>query len=317
MKHTMLEKINEYIRYKNKLGIELSHEVYVLRSFGNFMDSHYPDQALTIERANEWVLASKKKSRITYAKKMGTIRPFSKYLAIEDTRTEFIPYGIYGTTKTRANPYIYSNSEITRLLTVDPYKEPHSLRLLTLRTIIGLLVCTGMRVGEVLALKRQHINRQEQTISIYNSKRKSLRVIPIGITVVNKLNKYESERNKKYADSQNESFFLSPSRSDKTYPYKQLQYIWTDLLARAEVGQDKDNKPRIHDLRHTFACNQIISAYKKKVDIDVTLYRLSTYMGHTHLDDTYWYLSAVPALLKICSERFENQFDRNNKEYDK
>ena len=40
------------------------------------------------------------------------------------------------------------------------------------------------------------------------------------------------------------------------------------------------------------------------VDVDAAMPYLCVYMGHDKLQDTYWYLSATPALLAAASERF-------------
>jgi len=41
------------------------------------------------------------------------------------------------------------------------------------------------------------------------------------------------------------------------------------------------------------------------VEIQPRLPLLSTYLGHVHPKDTYWYLQAAPELLQIAAERLE------------
>jgi integrase/recombinase XerD len=63
--------------------------------------------------------------------------------------------------------------------------------------------------------------------------------------------------------------------------------------------------PRIHDLRHTFAVRTIMGWYRKGLDPDREMIKLSTYLGHVKPEHTYWYIEAVPELLQLASTRAE------------
>jgi integrase len=65
-------------------------------------------------------------------------------------------------------------------------------------------------------------------------------------------------------------------------------------------------RPRLYDLRHTFACRRLLAWYEQGVDVHTVFPALSTYLGHVKVTDTYWYLSAVPELLTLAGERFED-----------
>jgi integrase/recombinase XerD len=69
--------------------------------------------------------------------------------------------------------------------------------------------------------------------------------------------------------------------------------------------------PRIHDLRHTFAVRTIMGWYRKGLDPDREMIKLSTYLGHTKPEHTYWYIEAVPELLQLASERAERSLTSN------
>jgi len=63
--------------------------------------------------------------------------------------------------------------------------------------------------------------------------------------------------------------------------------------------------PRLHDFRHRFAVNTLLEWYRADIDVDRRLPELSTYLGHAHVTDTYWYLSATPELLQLALKRLE------------
>ena len=64
-------------------------------------------------------------------------------------------------------------------------------------------------------------------------------------------------------------------------------------------------RPRIHDLRHSFAVHAMLDAYAAGEDGQVRLTLLSTWLGHVHPASTYWYLSASPELMAIAGQRLE------------
>ena len=76
---------------------------------------------------------------------------------------------------------------------------------------------------------------------------------------------------------------------------------WTFLGILKDMGLNpppNGRRPRIHDLRHTFACRALESCPEGRENVDKHLQALSTYMGHVKISDTYWYLESTPALMK-------------------
>jgi integrase len=67
--------------------------------------------------------------------------------------------------------------------------------------------------------------------------------------------------------------------------------------------------PRLHDLRHSFAVNTIVRWYRAGEDVERLLPTLSTYLGHTKVRDTYWYLSACPELMGEAANRLEARWE--------
>lgn len=56
-------------------------------------------------------------------------------------------------------------------------------------------------------------------------------------------------------------------------------------------------------LRHRFAARTLIHWYRAGLDVERELPRLATYLGHVHINETYWYLEAVPELLQLATDR--------------
>ena len=80
---------------------------------------------------------------------------------------------------------------------------------------------------------------------------------------------------------------------------------WRLQAACAGDDDGRARRPRIHDLRHSFAVRRLLSWHAEGVDLDRKVLALSTYLGHARPSDTYWYLTAVPELMAVTSQRFE------------
>jgi len=187
----------------------------------------------------------------------------------------------------------------------------------SIKTVIGLLICTGMRIGEVLALKKCDIDWKNGVILVRNSKRRTVRSVPIDQSTHEALRSYEHFRDSHYPKVKNERFFFLDD--GKTILYKVFWKHWRALWRKikGKKGEFAKKCPRIHDLRHTFACNHLLDAYKNKKNIDHELHLLSVYLGHVKVASTYWYLSATPELLEHVSKSFEQYINQTQETYKK
>jgi integrase len=67
--------------------------------------------------------------------------------------------------------------------------------------------------------------------------------------------------------------------------------------------------PRVHDFRHRFAIRTLLGWYRDGIDVEQRLPTLSTYLGHTCVRDTYWYLSACPELMQEAARRLDRRWE--------
>jgi integrase len=90
---------------------------------------------------------------------------------------------------------------------------------------------------------------------------------------------------------------LTPAAVKKTFARIRHRLGWST--------EGRTRRPRIHDCRHTFAVRRLLRWYEEGADIAQKIPALSTYLGHAKVTDTYWYLTGVPELMAIASQRFE------------
>ena len=163
-----------------------------------------------------------------------------------------------------------------------------------------------MRIGEVLALNNGDVDLDEGIITVRHSKNLPMRLVPITDSAVDSLRRYQKARDKRFGHADaSDAFFRSPRGGHLAY--LTMMCAFTRLRERIGLNKASGRNPCLHDLRHTFACNHLLRAYRENRNIDNAVHELSIYLGHATLADTYWYLSGVPALLEQCINRGEAQ----------
>jgi integrase len=80
------------------------------------------------------------------------------------------------------------------------------------------------------------------------------------------------------------------------------------LFVAAAVFDGNRRRPRVHDLRHSFAVQALARWYRRDADVQALLPRLAMYMGHVSLESTSYYLRWTPDLAELASARFEQRF---------
>lgn len=312
---SMLDKVNKYIEYRRGLGYKLHTDVFLLRSFAEHADRHAPGKPLTVEIAIEWATNTKTKSRTYPAKRLDVLRVFARYLAAFEPGTEIPPGRILGPSTSRVTPHIYTDKEITAMMRAAAKIKSAAISARTnpLRnsTMIGLLACTGMRIGEVLALENRDVNLDQGIIMVRESKNLPMRMVPITDCAVRHLCTYKKARDRCFGPATDSGAFFMSCRGGRLSP-RSFFFAFDNVRERAGLNHrdSSGRRPRIHDLRHTFACNHLLRAYRENRDVDDAVQDLSVYLGHVDAHATYWYLTAIPELLEHCVRRFENQFEQ-------
>lgn len=311
---SLREKVSEYLEYRRNLGFTLHTDGYLLRSFADYADRHVPGQPVTIKLALEWATLPQTGNRTYHAKRLDALRVFARHLALSEPETEIPPGKILGPSIARAEPYIYSQKEILTLMAtaqkIMPYYRQEQTAPIRNATVIGLLACTGMRIGEVLRLENRDVDLKQGVILVRESKNLPMRLVPLAQGALPPLRSYQRVRDRFFGPTlETERFFMSAY--GRKLSYTTFFHAFKRILAKAGFLADSEQGvvPRIHDLRHTFACNHLLRAYQENRDIDNAVHELSVYLGHATLNSTYWYLTGIPALFELCSRRFEAQAD--------
>jgi integrase/recombinase XerD len=306
---TLLRKaVEDYLTMRRSLGFKLRDMGYNLHHFVSFMEQQGAS-TITVDLALRWAQKPQGVQPAHWATRLSFVRSFARYWSAIDPRTENLPMGLLPYRATRATPYIYSGEEIEQLLTAAKNLPPStSLRPWTYFTFFGLMTVTGMRISEVIRLERGDVDLDQRLLTVRLTKFSKFRLIPLHPSTVKNLKQYLRRRDQLHPRSTASRFFLS----NKGIALTDCMVRWTFVKISRQIGLRKagDNSgPRIHDLRHRFAVSTMLNWYRAGVDVEQRLPVLSTYLGHAHVTDTYWYLSAIPELLALTKDRLEKRWE--------
>lgn len=308
---SMQERVESYLLARRRVGYILHIEGAQLLRFARYADQQGHSQHITIDLALAWANDSPKSRQSGRARRLEVVRSLAKYCATFEPQTEIPPAHLLGTAHRRGTPHIYSDREIALLLDTAKELQPkQGLRPKAMHSLLGLLVATGLRISEALRLDRNDVDLNEQILTVRMTKFRKSRYVPIHQTVCEALSRYAVLRDRRLSVVQSSAFFLLDDGS--TLQYRQALYAFQSIRARLGWKRCPNGRyPRLYDLRHTFACRRLLAWYEQEMDVNQMIPVLSTYLGHAKVTDTYWYLTGIPALMKIVAARFEDKSQLN------
>ena len=305
------EQVEEYLAFRRGLGFDLKTAGWMLLDFARYADRIGHDSHVTTDLAVQWALTSNSRDLAGPARRLSALRPFARHRAAFDPATEVPPAGLLGYRLRRKQPHIYSDAEVSSLLRQASLLHPRSgLRPKMYVAFFSLLVSTGLRLGEACRLMPDDVDLDDGVLTVRETKFLKSRLVPLHPTATVALIRYADHRDAPRTGSG--CFFrtdhapaLNPKAVESTFSRIRDRLGWT--------AHGRARKPRIQDTRHTFAVRRLLRWYEDGADVDRKILALATYLGHAKVTATYWYLSAVPELMAISSERFE-QFARPEQE---
>jgi integrase len=298
------QALDEYLQLRRGLGFKLRDTGYSLPDFVRFLDDHRASH-ITTQLAIRWATLPSKVHPSHWARRLTMVRLFALYRKAHDPRTEIPPTGAIPGRCERAQPYLYSDDEICRLIgAARGLRTKTGLRPQTYATLFGLLAVTGMRIGEIIALDRDDADLDQGVVTIRRTKFGKTRLVPVHPSTRRVLRRYAHHRDLIYPTPSTPSFFLSERGTRLTWWIVR----WTFVQLSKQIGLRKptdSHGPRLHDFRHRFAVQTLLGWYRAGVDVEQRIPHLAAYLGHTHVTDTYWYLSAIPELMQLVVDRLE------------
>jgi integrase/recombinase XerD len=295
---------HDYLAVRRALGHKLRLEGRLLSRFVDFAERSGAEY-ITTELALNWATQPVNAQPSQWANRLAMVRRFARYCLPHDPRTVVPPPDLLPHHYRRVAPYIYSNEEIIRLLkAARQLPSTTGLRPHTFATLFGLYVATGLRANEALRLVRDDVDLANGVLTIRDTKFGKARFVPLHPSTQRALQRYAKIRDRLCHDPGTPYFFLSDRGKYLTYDMLR----WTFVKLSHQIGlraPGQSHGPRLHGFRHRLAINTLLKWYRRGLDVERHLPVLSTYLGHAHITDTQWYLTATPQLLRYALRRVE------------
>ena len=162
----LIDAVERYVALHRATGRLFSFDTYLLRLFARHATQR-GDQIVRSETTLEWA-AQARRSVAARRQRLLVVRRFAKRVRAEDPRHEIPPSDTFGPLPPRRTPYIFATATIRSLLDATAtLGSPGSLRPKTYATLLGLLVCTGLRISEALAFQPQdHVDDEVAVLQV-------------------------------------------------------------------------------------------------------------------------------------------------------
>lgn len=305
------QELDRYLMVRRSLGYDLGTAARILRRFIDFAESHNIEHVST-DLFLRWQQAYGHANSQTWSARFGIVRLFAQWLHGLDPAHEALPRGLMHYRCQRSRPYIYSGAEVASIVTAAAeLPSAYGLRGLTYATLFGLIAVTGLRISEALALDAGDVDLDAGVLTIRRGKRGKARLAPLDTSVTERLLAYIHERDRLLGFTP-QAVFVSEHGSRVTDCSARYNFalVCKQLGLRPPQRYGRHGRgPRIHDLRHSFAARTMIGWYRNGQDAAAEMLKLTTYLGHTKPENTYWYIEAVPELLELAAERIDGASD--------
>jgi len=290
--------IDAYLALRRAVGFQLEDEEYLLHAFARWASERGETHVRT-QTATEW--AAQTREPWQRERRLRTVAGFARHARTEDDRHEVPPTSVFGHRHVRPVPHIYSPDEVQRLLDAAARLPAHwPLKPQVFTTLLGLLASTGLRVSEALALRFGDVT--DDGLVVRKTKFNKSRLVPLHPTTAAALGRYLELR--RHTSTVSDFVFISPKGGRLSR--KTVGMWFLKLVRETGLRSGPGTKgPRLHDLRHTFAVRVLEAAPPGGNPVGWRMRALSTYLGHTNVADTCWYLHATPKLMRGVADACE------------
>ena len=304
---SMQSLVQRYLAHRRNLGYDLRGVEHDLNSFAQLADREAPGAPITTALAMQWATQCKSTDRGYRSHRLSSVRNFARFCAALDPRTQVPSTHLLSTKWSRCAPHLYTKLQVRQMMRRARRLAPndHPLRPFLYQTLIGLLYCTGLRIGEALRLQITDLDVKHGTLRVPGHKFSCERILPLAPSTIRALQRYVHLRTRLcpfgshlFVDRHGRG--MSGAQTRKTF--------------RKLTGFIKPNgarpRPRWHDFRHSFASRVIAHWSDHDEPVAHHLLFLSRYLGHKSFQETWWYVSPTPAVLEAASARFQ-AYQRN------
>jgi integrase/recombinase XerD len=299
-------QLERLLAYKRALGFGYLREEAYLREFDSFASSW--SEAVLSEALVRHYLAASEGSR---PQRLTVLRALGRFCILGEPRTFVAPRRFLGIRRRRPVLRIFSRAEASRFLEACdalPDTPAYPCGLIH-GTALRTLLLTGLRRGELQALRGEDVDLDEEIITVRCGKFGKARFVPLAADLAHRLRLYRQAISRRFGHRRPEDAFFP--RADGRLPvartslYKSFRRV-LKLAGIEHLGRGRG--PRLHDLRHAFAVLRLLTWYEARADLRAKLPLLATYLGHVGLATSQIYLHMTEDLVGEVNQRLLDHF---------
>lgn len=293
-----------FVEYKRKQGYSYDGQIYILRSFDNFSKNFdIQNYEITAELTHAWSKRRHGECETYRSSRILVMRHFALFLTDQGYASHMQPFR-FRRDQLHA-PHIFTHEEIKRLFQALDQMEYSTMSIYKHKVfpmLYRMLYACGFRINEVLGLKICDVDLEKGIVHLTKTKNNVERLVPMSDSLTAYCRKYVAQI---HAEHSSDYPFICTMHGEH-YCVSAIERHFRDLLTAAKIPYGgKKLGPRIHDLRHTFACHQLYKWAKDGTDLMVMLPVLSKYLGHTGVLSTQWYLRLTAESYPNITEKME------------
>lgn len=308
----------EFVSHQRVFGRRYDTEEWILKRLGRFVSRHGSTD-LNAAVFEQWCKTHRRLSPTTRYRWQLLVRKFCLFRRRRDPRC-FVPDPCsFARPRPFPPPVIVTPAQVSAMLQAVTKLTPgrdSQLRQPVMRLAVVLLYTAGLRRGELVRLRLADVDSQEGVLHIQGSKFHRSRWVPLSSSARHELRAYLRERLRKPYDRQPTAPLLCNGHPAygrarcHAYSGAGLARGVNSLFDLAGVRDTEGRRPRVQDMRHSFAVQALIRWYHHDDDVQTQLPKLSLYMGHVSIVSTAYYLHFIPEVALLASKRFDRHCSR-------
>lgn len=297
-KSCLKDELNAYMNQRVTNGFDYQDSAYRMKRFDQFLVAeNYNHKEITREIIEKWCIQKPTENKNTRNKRLSSVRGFCRYI-VSINGVAYIPS--YHPGESKKVPYVLNKSEIFEVfknLDVSRIKATYHYNCL-IPVIYRLYYCCGLRNNEACQLKLENIIHEKKALMIVETKNHKDRLVYLDDSMYIFLMKYIQIITKIKP-----SIWLFPSTDankpiDRTY----VSSYFHSLITKLNIG-NKSHHPTVHSLRHTFVVHKIDNWIQEGIDINHMMPYLSKQLGHSSIEETFYYYHTIESSMKIIREK--------------
>jgi len=300
--------MEQFVQQKQACGYRYGEQAHLLARFDRFLcDEALSQCELPRSISRKWLAKQRHESSSTHQHRLGIVRQFAMYMCRLGYPADVPDRSLTAKCADSFSPRILTPAQIQQLFHAVDQLTPTArapLRHLIMPEVFRLLYGCGLRLGEVLHLRVADVDLDRGVLTVREAKFGKDRLVPPALPLVQRLQKYAAGMGDRSSDA-----YFFPSPSGGPWSLSAVYWRYRELLLRCGIAHAGRGKgPRVHDLRHAFACHTLLRWCREGADLDAKLPVLATYMGHQSLAGTQRYLHLTTELFPEITVRANAAF---------